>query len=56
MVAKILKWVQMALDIRCEDVVSRRDHKEMLKQDRQAAVEASAARDAKYETSLADAK
>lgn len=55
-VAKLLKWVNMALDIRCEDVVTRRDNIEMLKQERQAAVEAEAARSAKYEATLADAK
>ncbi len=53
---KLLKWVSMALDIRCEDVVTRRDHIEILKQERQAAVEAEAARAAKYENTLAEAK
>jgi len=46
----------MAIDIRCEDVVTRRDHIEMLKHERQAAVEAEAARSAKYEATLAEAK
>jgi hypothetical protein len=43
-VAKLLKWVNTALDIRCDDVVTRRDNIEILKQERQAAVEAEAVR------------
>lgn len=49
---KLLKWVTLALDIRCEDVVMRRDHLEQLKLERHAAEEASKARETKYETEL----
>jgi len=35
---KILKWVNMAVDLRCEDVVNRRDNIEYMKQDRNAAL------------------
>jgi len=49
---KILKWVQLGLEIRCEDVVMRRDHLEHLKVERQGAEEASKAREAKYETEM----
>lgn len=45
---KLLKWINLALEIRCEDVVTRRDQKEYLKMDRLAAEQASAAREAKY--------
>lgn len=41
---KLLKWINMALDIRCDDVVSRRNQKEWLKMDRQAQEDASIAR------------
>jgi len=42
---KLLKWVTLALDIRCEDVVMRRDNLEQLKLERSAAEEASKARE-----------
>jgi len=41
---KLLKWIQLALDIRCEDVVSRRDTVEYIKQDREQAMRAEAER------------
>lgn len=53
---KLLKWVNLAVDIRCEDVVMRRDHLEHLKLERHAAEEASKARETKYETELAAAR
>jgi hypothetical protein len=41
---KILKWIQLALDIRCEDIVNRRDTVEYIKQDREQAMRAEAER------------
>lgn len=38
---KLTKWINLALDIRCQDVVKRRDDKEFLKMDRRAAEEAT---------------
>lgn len=49
---KILKWVNQAIEIRCEDVVMRRDHLEHLKIERHSAEEASKARENKYENEL----
>jgi len=46
---KIFRWVNMAVDIRCEDVVNRRDNIEYMKQDRNAALQAEAARTSKFE-------
>jgi hypothetical protein len=53
---KILKWVNMAIDLRCEDVVNRRDNLEYMKQDRNAALNAEAARTNKFENAHNDAK
>lgn len=41
---KILKWIQLALYIRCEDIVNRRDTVEYIKQDREQAMRAEAER------------
>jgi hypothetical protein len=41
---KLLKWIQLALDIRCEDIVNRRDTVEYIKQDREQAMRAEAER------------
>ena len=53
---KIFRWVSMALDLRCEDVVSRRDGIEVLKKQREDAIAADAERTAKYEAELAAKK
>lgn len=34
---KLLNWIQLALEIRCEDVVNRRDTVEYVKHDREQA-------------------
>jgi len=34
---KLLNWIQLALEIRCEDIVSRRDSVEYIKHDREQA-------------------
>lgn len=47
--SKILKWIQLVLDIRCEDVVRRRDAVEVAKQERENAIKADNARKEKYE-------
>lgn len=54
--SKIYKWVQFAIEIRCEDVVSRRDGIEMLKKEREDAIAADAERTAKMEAALAEKK
>lgn len=41
---KLLKWIQLALEIRCEDIVNRRDTVEYIKQDREQAMRAEAER------------
>lgn len=53
---KVLKWIQAALEIRCEDVVSRRDTVEYIKHDREQAIIQEAERAKKYEVELAEAK
>jgi len=55
-IAKIFKWLNMAIDLRCEDVVNRRDTIEYAKQDRNAALAAEAARTAKFEHAHNEAK
>ena len=42
--AKLLRWVNLALELRSDDVVNRRDNIEYMKQDRNAALAAEAAR------------
>lgn len=49
---KLYKWVQTALDLRCEDVVSRRDTIEGLKKEREDAIAADKERTAKREAEL----
>ena len=51
--SKIYKWVAMAIELRCEDVVSRRDGIEVLKKEREDAIAADAERTAKREAELA---
>lgn len=53
---KVLKWIQMALEIRCEDVVNRRDTVEYIKQDREQAIKSDAERTKKYESEVAEKK
>lgn len=53
---KLLNWIQLALEIRCEDVVNRRDTVEYVKHDREQAKIAQDERQHKYEQELADAK
>lgn len=53
---KIYRWIASALELRIEDVVSRRDYKEQLKHEREEAIAADAERTAKMEAMLADAK
>jgi hypothetical protein len=54
--AKLLRWVHMAIDLRCEDVVTRRDNLEYMKQDRESALAAEAARNGKFEAAHSEAK
>lgn len=51
--SKIYKWVNTAIELRCEDVVSRRDAKEVLKKDREDAIAADGERTTKMEAELA---
>lgn len=53
---KLLNWIQLALEIRCEDVVSRRDHVEYIKHDREQANLQQAERQQKFDQELTEAK
>ena len=53
---KVLRWIQMALEIRCDDVVNRRDTVEYIKQDREQSMRAEAERLKKFDTELAEKK
>ena len=54
--AKLYKWVSTAVELRCEDVTSRRDGIEVLKKEREDAIAADAERTAKREAELAAKK
>ena len=54
--SKLYKWVATAIELRCEDVVSRRDAIELLKKEREDAIAADNERKNKYETELAAKK
>jgi hypothetical protein len=56
MLGKVLQWIRAALELRCEDVVNRRDTVEYQKHERQQAIAASADRQKKYELEIAEAK
>jgi hypothetical protein len=45
---KILAWVKYAIELRIEDVVERRNHKAMLKKEREDAIAGDAERTAKF--------
>lgn len=49
---KLYKWVQTAIELRCEDVVARRDAIELLKKEREDAIAADTERTAKREAEL----
>lgn len=53
---KILAWLHLVLDIRCEDVVRRRDAVEVAKQEREQAIKLDNARKEKYDKELAEKK
>lgn len=55
-IVKILKWVQLAIDIRCEDVIKRRDAVEHAKQERENCIKLDNARKEKYEKELSERK
>lgn len=54
--SKILKWLHLVLEIRCEDVVRRRDAVEVAKQERETAIKLDNARKEKYEKELGEKK
>lgn len=54
LLGKILKWVRLALEVRIDDVVNRRDTVEYIKQDREQSKKAALDRQKKYDTELAD--
>lgn len=56
LLGKILKWVRLALEVRIDDVVNRRDTVEYIKQDREQSKKAALERQKKYEIELADKK
>jgi hypothetical protein len=45
---KILAWVKYAIELRIEDVVERRNHKAMLKKEREDAIAGDSERTAKF--------
>lgn len=53
---KIFRWVQNAIELRCEDVVARRDGIEYLKKEREDAIAADSDRTAKLEAARAEAE
>jgi hypothetical protein len=53
---KIFRWIQLAIDIRIEDVTHRRDTVELHKQDRENAERAEEARQEKYAKELEERK
>lgn len=53
---RLFRWLNYAIEVRCEDVVARRDHKEMLKKERADAIAADQERSAKLEEQLTSAK
>lgn len=50
--SKLYKWVSYAVELRCEDVVARRDAIELLKKEREDAIAADTERTAKREAEL----
>lgn len=54
--SKILKWIHLVLEIRCEDVVRRRDAVEVAKQERDHAIKLDNLRKDKYEKELNEKK
>ena len=50
--SKLYKWVSYAIELRCDDVVARRDAIELLKKEREDAIAADSERTAKKEAEL----
>jgi hypothetical protein len=53
---KIMRWVQLAIEQRIDDVVDRRNHKAWLKKQREDAIAADNDRTAKRNVALEEAK
>lgn len=53
---KLFQWAQMAIELRCEDVSSRRDHIEELKQARETATAQAEDRKNKLDGALTEAQ
>lgn len=51
---KILRWLNLAIDLRCEDVVKRRDAVELAKQERDNCIKLENIRKEKYGKELAE--
>lgn len=54
--AKVLQWIKMAIDIRVDDVVTRRDNAEYVRQERQSQLIKQADRQRKYAEELEEKK
>jgi len=54
--AKVFRWIQTAIELRCEDVVARRDAVEFQKKDREDAINADAERTNKLEAAREEAR
>ena len=54
--SKVLQWIKMAIDIRVDDVVTRRDNAEFVRQERQSQLIKQADRQRKYAEELEEKK
>lgn len=55
-ITKLYQWVQLAIELRCDNVVARRDKVEEMKYERELSIAQSTARQAKLDTALEEAE
>ena len=55
MIEKLYRWIMLAIELRMEDIISRRDHIEQLKHEREQAIVADGERTARYEAAHTEA-
>lgn len=53
---KVLQWLRLAVELRCDDVVARRDQVEFKRQEREKQIQAVSERQKKYEEEVAARK
>lgn len=56
MLVKILRWLNLAIELRTDDIVKRRDTVELAKQERENCLKLENARKEKYEKEVAEKK